>query len=48
MVETPPLVKRTRIGRRIPWLNILGVVAVVLATTALVVKNFPAAGVALL
>src|SRR5271168_2902033 len=44
MVETPPQVERTRVGRRIPWLNILGVVAVVLATTALVVKNFPAAG----
>jgi sulfate/thiosulfate-binding protein len=44
MVETPPQVERTPIWRRIPWLNILGVVAVVLATTALVVKNFPAAG----
>jgi sulfate/thiosulfate transport system substrate-binding protein len=41
MVETPPLDGRAHIRRRIPWLNILGVVAVVLAATALVVKNVP-------
>jgi len=44
MVETPPLAKRVPIRSRIPWLNILGVVAVVLAGTALVVKNVPNAG----
>src|ERR1700728_709174 len=44
MVETPPLVDRNPFRRRIPWLNILGVIAVVFATTALVVKNFPATG----
>ena len=41
MVETPPLDERARTRRRIPWLNVLGVVAVVLAATALVVKNVP-------
>jgi sulfate transport system substrate-binding protein len=44
MVETPPLVTRAPISRRIPWLNLLGILAVVLASTALVVKNFPGAG----
>ena len=41
MVETPPLDERARTGWRIPWLNMLGVVAVVVATTAIVVKNVP-------
>ena len=41
MVETPQLAKRARNRWRIPWLNIIGVVAIVLATTALVVKNVP-------
>jgi sulfate transport system substrate-binding protein len=44
MVETPPLIRRAPTWRRIPWLNILGVIAVVFAATALVVKNFPSAG----
>jgi len=44
MVETPPLDKRARTRWRIPWLNIIGVVAIVFATTALVVKNVPNAG----
>lgn len=29
-----------RLGR-VPWLNVLGVLAIVLATTAIVVKNLP-------
>lgn len=44
MVETPPMARRPGTWRRIPWLNVLGAVAVVVAATALVVKNFPAAG----
>jgi sulfate/thiosulfate transport system substrate-binding protein len=44
MVETPPLDKRARARWRIPWLNILGVVAIVFAVIALVVKNVPDAG----
>lgn len=41
MVETPPLDERARARRRVPWLNVLGVVAVVLAAAALAVKNVP-------
>jgi sulfate/thiosulfate transport system substrate-binding protein len=44
MVETPPLDERAPTRRSLPWLNILGVVAVVLAATAIVVKNVPDAG----
>lgn len=33
-----------RRGLRLPWLNILGVIAIVGATTAIVVKNLPSAG----
>ena len=45
MVETPPVVSACSVlRRRIPWLNILGVVAIVLAGTAIVVKNAPAGG----
>ncbi|BAX90360.1 sulfate ABC transporter substrate-binding protein [Mycobacterium shigaense] len=43
MSETPPLTRRAPAWRRIPWLNILGVVAIVFAATALVVKNVPSA-----
>ncbi|BBY23551.1 hypothetical protein MSTO_37560 [Mycobacterium stomatepiae] len=43
MVETPPP-ERVRTRRRIPWLNVIGVVAIVFAATALVVKNVPQAG----
>ncbi|OBA58098.1 sulfate transporter subunit [Mycobacterium sp. 1100029.7] len=42
MVETRPTLKRFL--ARIPWLNVLGVVAVVVAATALVIKNVPDAG----
>ena len=45
MVETPPSDKRARTRRRVPWLNMLGVVAIAFAATALVVKNVPDAGV---
>ncbi|OIN78708.1 sulfate ABC transporter substrate-binding protein [Mycobacterium malmoense] len=41
MVETPPSTKRPRARWRIPWLNILGVVAIVFAATAIVTKNVP-------
>jgi sulfate/thiosulfate transport system substrate-binding protein len=41
MVETPPIEARARTRRRVPWLNILGVVAVVVAATVIVVKNVP-------
>lgn len=41
MVETPPLDERARSRRRLPWLNILGVVAVVVAASLIVVKNVP-------
>ena len=44
MVETPPLDVRARTRWRVPWLNLLGVVAIVFAATALVVKNVPDAG----
>src|SRR5271163_3303684 len=44
MLEAHPPVKRFQPRLRIPWLNVLGVIAIVLATTAIVVKNFPAAG----
>jgi sulfate/thiosulfate-binding protein len=41
MVETPPSAKRVPARWRIPWLNVLGVVAIVFAATAIVVKNVP-------
>ena len=41
MVETPPSNKRARARWRIPWLNVLGVVAIVFAATTIVVKNVP-------
>jgi sulfate/thiosulfate transport system substrate-binding protein len=41
MVETPPSDKRARARWRVPWLNILGVVVIVFAATAIVVKNVP-------
>ncbi|SPM33566.1 ABC-type sulfate transport system, periplasmic component [Mycobacterium rhizamassiliense] len=44
MVQAPPFAAPAPTWRRIPWLNVLGVVALVFAATALVVKNFPAAG----
>ena len=44
MVETPPIEARARTRRRVPWLNILGVVAVVVAATVIVVKNVPDTG----
>ena len=44
MVETPPPAEHASSRWRIPWLNVLGVVAIVVATTALVVKNVPEAG----
>jgi len=44
MVETPPLDERARTRWRLPWLNILGVIAVVVAATVIVVKNVPDAG----
>ena len=33
---------RGRRGFRVPWLNVLGVIAIVLAATAIVLKNLPA------
>lgn len=42
MVKVRPLRKRLRPRLRISWLNVIGVVAVVLAATAIVVKNAPA------
>jgi sulfate transport system substrate-binding protein len=42
MVDARPLHKRFLPRGHIPWLNVLGVVAIVLAGTALVVKNVPA------
>jgi sulfate transport system substrate-binding protein len=44
MVDTPPPAAYASSRWRIPWLNVLGVVAIVFATTALVVKNVPEAG----
>jgi sulfate/thiosulfate-binding protein len=44
MVETPPPAEHASSRWRIAWLNILGVVAIVVAATALVVKNVPEAG----
>jgi sulfate/thiosulfate transport system substrate-binding protein len=41
MVETPPLDERARTRWHLPWLNILGVIAVVVAATVIVVKNVP-------
>ena len=45
MVETPPSIDRARLRRRIPWrvpwLNVLGLAAIVVATTAIVVGNLP-------
>jgi sulfate/thiosulfate transport system substrate-binding protein len=41
MVEARPALKRPYPTLRIPWLNIVGVVAIVFATTAIVVKNLP-------
>jgi sulfate/thiosulfate transport system substrate-binding protein len=39
MVETPPSTEHAPTRWRLPWLNILGVLAVVVAGTVLVVKN---------
>jgi sulfate/thiosulfate-binding protein len=44
MVDARPVLKRLRPRFHISWLNILGVVAIVLAGTAIVVKNVPDAG----
>ena len=44
MVETLPAAKRSRPWRRIPLLNILGVIAIVFAATVIVIKNWPNAG----
>lgn len=44
MLEARPSFKRFRPPFRIGWLNVLGVVAIVVAATAIVVKNIPAAG----
>src|SRR5271156_5784273 len=41
MLEAHPPVKRFQPRLRIPWLNVLGVIAIVLAATAIVVKNLP-------
>lgn len=44
MVEAHParrFISRLQIPKRIPWLNVLGVVAIVLAAAAIVVKNQP-------
>ena len=38
------LVLRPRLRGRVPWLSVVGVVAIVVAATALVVKNLPDAG----
>lgn len=42
MVEVRPLLKRFHPRLRISWLNVIGVVAVVVAATAIVAKNAPA------
>lgn len=42
MLKARPRFKRPRL--RIGWLNVIGVAAIVLATTAVVVKNLPAPG----
>src|ERR1700761_7247397 len=44
MLKARPLFERFRPEIRIGWLNIIGVVAIVVAATALVVKNTPAPG----
>ena len=44
MVDARPVLKRLRPRFRISWLNIVGLVAIVLAGTAIVVKNVPDAG----
>src|SRR6202453_1400998 len=41
MVEAHPPARRFHPRLRIPWLNVLGVIAIVLAATAIVVKNLP-------
>jgi len=41
MVEAHPPARRFHPRLRIPWLNVLGVIAIVLAATASVVKNLP-------
>lgn len=41
MVDARPVLKRPHPRFRISWLNILGVVAIVIAGTAIVVKNVP-------
>jgi len=41
MVDARPVLKRLRPRFPISWLNVLGVVAIVLAATAIVVKNVP-------
>ena len=41
MVDARPVLKRLHPRFRISWLNILGVVAIVIAGTAIVVKNVP-------
>lgn len=41
MVNTHPPAKPFRPQLGVPWLNVLGVVAIVFATTAIVVKNLP-------
>ena len=44
MVDARPVLKRLRPRFHVSWLNILGVVAIVLAGTAIVVKNAPDKG----
>jgi sulfate/thiosulfate transport system substrate-binding protein len=44
MVEARPALMRLDILRHVPWLNILGAVAIVLAATAIVVENLPSGG----
>ncbi|HTQ21927.1 sulfate ABC transporter substrate-binding protein [Mycobacterium sp.] len=44
MVEARPALQRLHTLPRLPWLNILGVVAIVVAATAIAVKNLPADG----
>lgn len=44
MLKARPFFQRFRPEIRIAWLNIIGVVAIVVAATALVVKNTPAPG----
>lgn len=44
MLKARPLFERFRPEIRIGWLNIIGVIAIVVAATALVVKNTPAPG----